>query len=83
MSAGHFASEIFEQRAAAERQRLQNSVNELRSSLTDFKASVKDSVRERVDPNRLARQYLKPLAAGASLLGLLIGYGAAGLFTRR
>ncbi len=79
----HFPSEVLEQRAAEERRRLHNSVTELRSSLTDFKSSVEDSVRERLDPKRLARQHLKSLAGGASVVGLLLGYAVGGLFTRR
>lgn len=79
----HFPSEVLEQRAAEQRRRLHNSVSELKSSMTDLKSSVEENVRERLDPNRFARHYLRPLVAGASLFGLLVGYGVAGLFTRR
>jgi hypothetical protein len=79
----HFPPEILEQRAAEQRDRLHNSVSELRSSLTGLKASVEQSVRERLDVNRLARRHLWKLAAGASLMALAGGYGLAGVFIRR
>lgn len=64
--------ETLEVRAADERKRLHGSVSELRSK-----------VREKLDVRRTARRYL-PYASGAgALLGLLLGYGFAGIFTRR
>lgn len=80
---GHFPAEVLEQRAAEQRRRLHNSVSELRSSLTGLKSSVEENVRERLNVNRVARQHLWPLAAGASLAALLLGHAVAGMFTTR
>jgi hypothetical protein len=79
----HFPSEVLEQRATEQRRRLHNSVSELRSSLTGLKSAVEEDVRERLDPNRIVRQRLGQFSAAASLLGLFLGYGLTGLFTRR
>ncbi len=79
----HFPSEVLEQRAAEQRRRLHNSVSDLKSSLTGLRSAVEEDVREHLDPSRLARQRIGRLSAAASLLGLFLGYGFAGLFTRR
>jgi hypothetical protein len=79
----HFPAEVLEQRAAEQRRRLHNSVSDLRSSLTELKSDVEQKVRERLDPNRIARQHLWPLAAGAAFVALLAGHNFAGWFTRR
>lgn len=79
----HFPAEVLEQRAAEQRRRLHESVSDLRSSLTELKSDVEEKVRERLDPNRVARQHLWPIAAGASFLALLAGHSFAGWFTRR
>ena len=64
-------AEVLEQRAADQRRRLHETVAELRSA-----------VRERLDVKRAARENLLPALSGASLLGLLLGYGFGGIFTR-
>ena len=65
-------SYTLEMKAADQRRRLHSSVVELRSK-----------VREKLDVKRTARQYV-PIASGAAaLFGMLLGYGAAGMFTRR
>ncbi len=79
----HFPAEVLEQRAAEQRRRLHNSVSDLRSSLTELKTDVEEKVRERLDPSRIARQHLWPIAAGVSLIALLAGHAVAGMFTRR
>jgi hypothetical protein len=79
----HFPSEVLEQRAAEQRQRLHNSVGQLRSSVIGLKSAVEENVRERLDVNRLARRHLWKFAAGASLMALCAGYGVAGIFLRR
>jgi len=61
--------EILEERAAAQRRQLHNSVTELRSSL-----------RERLDVKKNARQHLLPASGVAALLGLVVGYGLGGVF---
>ncbi|HET7441088.1 MAG TPA: hypothetical protein VFJ47_07295 [Terriglobales bacterium] len=61
-----------ELKAADERRRLHNSVEEL-----------KYQVRSKLDVKRNVRQYL-PIAAGVvSVVGLVLGYGFAGMFTSR
>ncbi|PYX94387.1 MAG: hypothetical protein DMG71_12635 [Acidobacteria bacterium] len=60
-----------ELRAAEQRKRLHNSVEELKSQ-----------VREKLDVKRNARQHLGAVSGVASVLGLLLGYGFAGMFTR-
>jgi hypothetical protein len=63
--------EIYEQRAAEQRRRIHNSVTDLRHS-----------VKERLDVKRNAREYLWPAAGVAAVLGLALGWGITGLFTR-
>lgn len=63
--------ELMEERAAEQRRRIHNSVTELRHS-----------VQERLDVKRNAREFLWPTAGVAAVLGLALGYGVAGLFTR-
>ena len=61
--------ELLEERAAEQRRQLHNSVSELRSS-----------VRERLDVKKNAREYLLPASGVAAVLGLVMGYGLAGIF---
>jgi len=76
-------AEVLEQRAAEERLRIHECVSGLRSSLTDMKTSVEENIREHLDASRFARRHLWQTAAGASALALFLGYGIAGMFTRR
>jgi hypothetical protein len=62
-------SDILELRAAEQRRRLHNAVAELR-----------ETVKERVDVRRNAREHLLPAAGVAAAAGLILGYGAAGIF---
>lgn len=64
--------ETLEVRAADERRRLHSSVEELRWQ-----------VRERLDVKKIARQYVPVASAAAAVIGLGVGYGFAGIFTRR
>lgn len=75
MNMNQIPSEVLEQRAVEQRRRLHNSVSELRSSVTEV-------VREKLDVKRYLVQYLAPATAATALLGLLLGYGTAGIFTR-
>lgn len=68
---GPFSVDMLEQRAAEQRQRLLNSVTELRGS-----------VRERLDVKRNAREKFVPAASAISLVSFLFGYGLAGFFTK-
>jgi hypothetical protein len=63
--------DILEERAADQRRQLHNTVAELKSSL-----------RESLDLRRNARQYLLPAAGLAAVIGLFLGYGLTGMFTR-
>ena len=60
-----------ELRVADQRRRLHSSVVELRSR-----------VQERLDPKQIGREYLVPASGIAALLGLALGYGLTGMFTR-
>jgi hypothetical protein len=62
-------SDALEQRAASQRQRLHESVSELRKN-----------VRERLDVEKAARTYVWRASAAAGLLALVVGYGIAGAF---
>jgi hypothetical protein len=60
-----------ELRAADQRRRLHSSVVELRSR-----------VQERLDPKQIGREYIVPASGIAALVGLVVGYGLTGMFTR-
>ncbi|MFZ0704188.1 MAG: hypothetical protein WAM71_01205 [Candidatus Korobacteraceae bacterium] len=76
MSSSNLPPEVLEERAAEQRRRLHNSVSELRSSVTE-------AVREKLDVKRYLREYMGPATTVAAILGLLAGYGTAGMFTRK
>jgi hypothetical protein len=63
--------EDLEQRAAQQRRQLHNSVTELRLT-----------VKEKLDVKKNATQYLGPAAIVAAIIGLGLGYGLTGMFTR-
>jgi hypothetical protein len=65
-------AEILEERAAEQRRRLHNSVAELRSN-----------VRERLDHRKLAREHVWRASGAVAFIGLVLGWGFAGMFTRR
>jgi hypothetical protein len=65
-----FSAEELEQRAASQRQRLHESVSELRST-----------VRECLDVQKVARTYVWRASATVGLLALAMGYAVAGAFT--
>jgi len=64
-----FSADDLEQRAASQRQRLHASVTELRSN-----------VRERLDVQKVARNYVWKAAAAAGLLAMALGHTIAGAF---
>ncbi len=68
--------EELEQRAAAQRARIHESVGELK----ELKTNVTENVKDKLDPKRLAREHFWPAVAVASLLGLVLGHGLAGVF---
>jgi len=61
--------ETLEERAAQQRRKLHNTVSELRST-----------VAERLDVKRNAREHIAPAAGVAALVGMVLGYGLAGIF---
>ena len=63
--------EVLETQAATQRKQLHDDVAELRTQL-----------REKLEPKRLAREYVAPASGIAALVGLVLGYGVAGIFTR-
>ena len=65
-------TDVLEVRAADQRRQLHNSVSELRSTL-----------KERLDVRRNARDYLPQAAGVAGFLGLVLGYGLTGMFTKQ
>jgi len=64
-------SSALEQKAVEQRRRLHHTVSELRSQ-------VRDTVREKLDVRRYAREYVWPASAGLALIGLILGYGTGG-----
>jgi hypothetical protein len=75
MSSNNLPADMLEQRAAEQRRRLHNSVGELRSSVTEV-------VREKLDFKRYIREYMGPATTAAAIVGLLLGYNTAAMFTR-
>ncbi len=61
-----------ELKAAEERRVLHKSVEEL-----------KTQVREKLEPQKLAREYIVPVSLAAAFTAFLAGYGITGIFTRR
>jgi hypothetical protein len=74
--ASNLPTEILEQRAAEQRERIHNSVGELKSSL-------RETVREHLDVRKYAREHVWGLVAVGSVVAMVSGYGLAGMFTRR
>jgi hypothetical protein len=64
-------TQLLEQQAAEQRLRIHNTVTTLR-------AQVRETVHEKLDPRKRAREHVWPLAATAFLFSLLFGYGTAG-----
>jgi hypothetical protein len=62
---------LLEQQAAEQRRRIHNTVSELRTR-------VRETVHEKLDVTRHAREHVWPVSAAVALLGLLFGYGTAG-----
>jgi ElaB/YqjD/DUF883 family membrane-anchored ribosome-binding protein len=62
--------ELLEERAAQQRRELHNRVVEFRTT-----------VAERLDVNKVAREYLWPAAGVSAVVGLLLGWGLTGMFT--
>lgn len=67
--------DTLQRRAAEQRGKIHQSVEEFKQ----LKSSVTENVRETLDPRRQAREHFWAIAGIASLLGLVIGHGLAGL----
>ena len=68
--------DALQQRAAEQRNKIHQSVEDLRQ----LKTSVETNVRERLDPKRRVREHFWAAAGIATCLGLLLGHGIAGVF---
>ncbi|HEV2963633.1 MAG TPA: hypothetical protein VG649_17540 [Candidatus Angelobacter sp.] len=64
-------ADILEKRAAEQRRQIHNSVAELRQA-----------VKEKLDIKRNLQEHLWPAAGAVVLLGLMLGYSVAGIFTK-
>jgi hypothetical protein len=62
--------DVLEKRAAEQRRQLHNSVIELRQS-----------VKDRLDVKRNVREHLWSAAGALAVVGLVVGYAVAGVFT--
>jgi len=67
------STEILEQRAAAQRNRIHHSVSELKST-------VRDRLDVRHNAEEYTRDHLPQAAAVAGILGLALGWVVAGAF---
>lgn len=68
--------EVLEQRAAAERAKLHGSVEDL----LQLKTNARETVLEKLDVRRQARQHFWPAVGAASLVALVFGFKLAGVF---
>jgi hypothetical protein len=67
--------ENLELRAVEQRNRLHQTTSELKGKIAE--------TREQLDPARNVREHFAGIAAASAALALLVGYGVAGMFTRR
>jgi len=67
--------ENLELRAVEERQRLHQTTAELKGKIAD--------TRERLDPAANVRKHFASIAGALGAVALILGYGVAGMFTRR
>ena len=71
-----------EQRAIEQRRRMHNTITDLRWQGEGRVRQVENQVREKLNVERYARQYVWPAAGTAALFSLLFGYGTAGVVKR-
>jgi hypothetical protein len=64
-------TDLLEEQAEEQRRRIHNAVTTLR-------AQVRETVHEKLDPRKQARDHLWPLAGAAFLFSFFFGYGTAG-----
>ena len=65
-------------RANEQRKRIHNDIAGLRSSLQEARSSL----RQAMEPKKLARENLRSALGVAAIVGLVAGYGFAGMFAR-
>lgn len=64
-------ADLLEGQAAEQRRRIHDTV-------TDLRTQVSSTVREKLDVQRYAREYVWPASTVVALVGFLFGYGTAG-----
>ena len=69
MNAEPISVDVYEARAARQRQKLHGAVEDLR-----------DVLRNKLDVKANVREYLVPASGILALFGLAVGYGLAGIF---
>ncbi len=72
MHASAMPADMLELRAAEQRRRIQSSVLELRGKIED-----------KLDVRKRASEYVVPASGAAVLVGLLLGWGVAGIFSSK
>jgi hypothetical protein len=72
MTTNALPADILEVRAAEQRRQIHSTVQDLKST-----------VRDQLDVKSRAREYLVPASAVIGVVGLVLGYGFAGMFTER
>ncbi len=70
MHASAMPADMLELRAAEQRRRIQSSMLELRGKIED-----------KLDVRKRASEYVVPASGAAVLVGLLLGWGVAGMFS--
>ena len=73
MSNGNLPLDVLEQRAAEQRKRIHQSVEEFK----ELKTSVTANVREKLDVKRQAREHFWAATGVVSVVALVFGYGLA------
>jgi ElaB/YqjD/DUF883 family membrane-anchored ribosome-binding protein len=76
MSNGNIPLDVLEQRAAEQRKKIDNSVDDLKQ----LKSNLTDNVRETLNVKRHARDHFWTAVGVASLVALVVGHGIAGIF---
>jgi hypothetical protein len=76
MSNDNIPLDVLEKRAAEQRKKIDNSVDDLKQ----LKANLTENVRETLDVKRQARDHFWTAVGVASLVALVVGHGIAGIF---
>lgn len=73
---------ILEQHAIEQRRRMHDTITDLRWEVEGRVRHVESQVREKLNVERYAREYVWQAASVAALFSLLFGYGTAGVVKR-